>query len=134
MLIKLPKKVLGLILCLIWGSGCVATTAAGVGAAAGVAGYKWLEGTMEKDYPCPFAQTWEATLAAVEHFRMKTVERKVSPMSGKIEATQPDGTLVRIEVEAKPNQITTVGVRFGYLGSKDASMMFHNQIAQELKL
>jgi len=112
----------------------VATTAAGIGAAAGVGGYKWLEGSMEREYPYPFAQTWEATLAAVEYFRMKTVERKVFPLAGRIEATQPDGTLVQIEVEAKPNQITTVAVRFGYIGNKDASLMFHNQVAQELMM
>ncbi|MDD3579751.1 MAG: DUF3568 family protein [Desulfobacca sp.] len=134
MLTRLPKRILGLVLCLVWASGCVATTAAGIGAAAGVGGYKWLEGSMEKEYPYPFAQTWEATLAAVEHFRMKTVERKVSPLSGRIEASQPDGTLVRIEVQAKPNQITAVAVRFGYLGNKDASLMFHNQVAQELRM
>lgn len=129
-----PTKILGLLICLVFASGCVAATAAGVGAAAGVAGYKWLEGTLEKEYPYPYPEVWNATLAAVEHFRMKTVERQHDPISGKIEAIQPDGTAVRIQVVARPNQITLVRVRFGYLGNKDASLMFHNQITKELQI
>ncbi|MFP3868298.1 MAG: DUF3568 family protein [Desulfobacteraceae bacterium] len=133
MLDNLPKRVLGLILCCLWASGCW-FAAASVGAGAGVAGYKWLEGTMIKDYPYPYPYTWEATLVTVEQLRLKTVERKHDPLSGKIEATQADGTLVQIEVVAKPDDITRVGVRFGYLGDRDASVIFHNRLQQELRM
>lgn len=132
MIQKWHQKILGLSLCLLLASGCVAT-AVGVGATAGVAGYKWLEGNMSKEYPYPYLETWEATLAAVEHFRMKTIERRHTPLSGKIEAQQPDGTKVRVQVIAKPNNITVVEVRFGFMGNKDASLLFHQQIMKSLE-
>ena len=36
----------------------------GLGGAAAIGSYKWMEGTMEKDYPRSMQDTWNATLAA----------------------------------------------------------------------
>ncbi len=129
---NLAIKGLVLLLCVGLAGGCLETALLSVGAAGAIGAYKWLEGTMEKEYPRSFAETWQAVLATTEHYRMKIAEKKSDPMSGNIIAVQPDNTEVKISVKAQPNNITTVGVRFGMFGNKEASAMFHHQIMKEL--
>jgi len=129
---KLAVKGLVVVLCLGLAAGCLETALLSVGAAGAIGAYKWLEGTMEKEYPRSFAETWQAVLSTTEHYRMKIAEKKSDPMSGKIVAVQPDNTEVKITVTGQPNNITTVGVRFGMFGNKEASAMFHQQLMREL--
>jgi hypothetical protein len=38
-------------------------------------------------------------------------------------------------MDARPNNITSVGVRMGgFMGNREASQIFHNQLAKELGL
>ena len=47
-------------------------------------------------------------------------------------AAAQDGTKVNINLTARPNDITTVQVRFGFLGNKDQSAYFHRTVMRNL--
>jgi len=128
---RLGGVVLGLLLTV----GCGAELALlGVGAAAGIGTYKWLEGTMEKDYPRPMQACWHACLSATKTMQLRITGERYHPLESQIEAVEPDGTSININLVARPNQITTVKVRFGWLGNKDKSAYFHRLVMKHLGL
>ncbi len=127
-------KVLILLAALLVTAGCAATMLMGLGGAAAIGSYKWMEGTMEKDYPKPMQETWNATLAACNDLQLKISSQQYNPMESKIEATAPPDTSVKIQLLARPNQITTVKVRFGMMGNVDASAYFHRRVMHHLGL
>ncbi len=126
--IKLGALALGLFLL----AGCVETILIGLGGAAAIGTYKWMEGTMEKDYPRPMQETWNAALAACKDLSLKITTQGYNPLESKIEAVAPPDTNVKIQLVARPNQITTVKVRFGLMGNVDASAYFHRRIMHHL--
>lgn len=129
------SRIGGVLLCLLLTVGCGAELAIlGVGAMAGVGTYKWMEGTMEKDYPRPMEACWHACLAATKTMGLRITGERYNPLESQIEAVQPDGTSVNINLVGRPNQITTVKVRFGWLGNKDASGYFHRLVLKNLGL
>lgn len=128
------KKLLGAVLMLALLAGCVETALIGMGAGAALGGYKWWEGNLTRDYPRPLPEMWQASLNVLQHFKMKVTEKKYSPLTAVISAVQADGTEVKVSLDAQPNRITTVGIRFGIMGNREASEMFHNQLAREVGL
>lgn len=127
-------KLGGVLLSLFLFAGCVETFLVGLGATAALGTYKWIEGTMEKDYPRPMQETWNATLAACKDLNLKIQSQQYTAVDSKIEAVQPPDTNVKIQLLARPNQITTVKVRFGLMGNVDASAYFHRRIMFHLGL
>jgi hypothetical protein len=123
-----------LLAALLLTAGCVETMLLGLGASAAIGSYKWMEGTMEKDYPRSMQDTWNATLAATKDLQLKNASEQYNPMESKIEAVAPPDTNVKIQLIARPNQITTVKVRFGLMGNVDASAYFHRRIMHHLGL
>jgi len=123
-----------LLAALLLTAGCVETMLLGLGASAAIGSYKWMEGTMEKDYPKGMQETWNATLAATKDLQLKNASEQYNPMESKIEAVAPPDTNVKIQLIARPNQITTVKVRFGLMGNVDASAYFHRRIMHHLGL
>jgi len=131
---KWQLKLGGVLLSLFLAGGCIETVLLSAGAAAALGTYKWVEGTVEKDYPRPMQDVWNATLAAAKTLNLKIINQQYSALESRIEATQPDGTNVKVELVARPNQITTVKIRFGLMGNLDNSAYFHRQIMQSLGL
>ena len=125
-------KVGVVLVALLLAAGCVETMLIGLGASAAIGSYKWMEGTMEKDYPRPMQDTWNATLAATKDLQLTIRREQYNPMESIIEATAPPDTNVKIQLIARPNQITTVKVRFGFMGNVDASAYFHRRIMHHL--
>ncbi len=119
---------------LLLASGCAAMMLMSLGGAAAIGSYKWIEGTMEKDYPRPMQETWNAALKACGDMNLKINSQNYTPTESTIEATQPPDTNVKIQLVARPNQITTVKVRFGLMGNADASAYFHRQVLRHLGL
>ncbi len=130
----LGTKLLVVLVALLAAAGCVPMLLMGVGGAAAIGSYKWIEGTMEKDYPRSMQETWNATLAACKDMQLTINSQQYNPTESVIEATQPPDTNVKIQLVARPNQITTVKVRFGLMGNQDASAYFHRQIMRHLGL
>ncbi|MGQ9919762.1 MAG: DUF3568 family protein [Desulfobacca sp.] len=122
-------------LCLILVSGCVETALVGLGATGALAGYKWIEGTLIREYPRSLPEMDQAVQNTCRNFRIKISERRVTPTKATIVGVDANGEDVNINLEAKPNNITVVGVRMGgFMGNREASELFHNQLAKELGL
>ena len=115
-------------------AGCAATLLMGVGALAALGTYKWVEGTMEKDYPRPMQETFNAAKEAANKLNLKISSELYAPSDSKILASTQDGTSVKVDLIARPNEITTVKIRFGVLGNKDWSGYYHRQIMKILRI
>jgi hypothetical protein len=125
----------GILLCLMLLNGCLGAALVGVGAGGAIAGYKWMEGTLTKDYPRSVAEMEQAVQKVCKQFRIKITDRNVSPTKAEIIGVDQDGNEVKINLTAQPNNITAVGVRVGgFMGDKTASELFHTQLAKELGL
>ncbi len=134
MLQKWLCRVGGLILMILLFGGCLMA----VGAAVGVGAYQWMEGTMAKDYPRKMEPTYQACLAACKTMKL-TIQKQYSghvPLSDiatkNIAAVTANGTNVDIKLIPRPNDITTVQVRFGLMGNKDQSAHFHRIVMKNL--
>ena len=125
---KQSWKVAGILLSLLLLGGCLV----GVGAMLGVGAYQWMEGTMAKDYPRKMEPTYRACVEACKIMKLKIQKESYGPMNSNITATAPDGTNVFIDLIARPNDITTVKVRFGLMGDKDQSAYFHRNVMKNL--
>jgi hypothetical protein len=125
----------GILVCLIFFSGCLATALVGAGATGAIAGYKWMEGTLIKEYPRSLPEMEQAVQKVCKYYRIKINERNVSPTKATLIGVDPNGDEVKIWMDAEPNNITAVGVRVGgFMGNKNASEMFHTQLTKELGL
>ena len=132
---KIWRMKLALVLSgLLLTSGCAAMVLMGLGGAAAIGSYKWIEGTMEKDYPRSMQETWNATLKACGDLQLKITSQQYNPVESKLEAVAPPDTNVKIQLVARPNQITTLKVRFGLMGNVDASAYFHRRVMHHLGL
>jgi hypothetical protein len=121
-------KFAGIFLIMVLLGGCLV----GVGAMVGVGAYQWMEGTMAKDYPRTMEPTYQACVAACKTMKLTIKKESYSPMDSTISATSPDGSNVSIDLIARPNNITTVKVRFGFMGNKDQSAYFHRNVMKNL--
>ncbi|MCL4501702.1 MAG: DUF3568 domain-containing protein [Deltaproteobacteria bacterium] len=119
---------------LLLAAGCVPLTLISLGGAAAIGSYKWMEGTMEKDYPRSMQETWNAAQAAAKDMNLKVQKEQYTAAESTMEAIAPPDTNVKIQLLARPNQITTVKVRFGLMGNQDASAYFHRRILEHLGL
>ena len=134
MLQKWSCRVGGLILMVLLFGGCLMA----VGAAVGVGAYQWMEGTMTKDYPRKMEPTYQACLAACKTMKL-TIKKQYSghvPLSDvatkNIAAVTANGTNVDIKLIPRPNNITSVQVRFGLMGNKEQSARFHRLVMKNL--
>ena len=130
---KIRRHKLGLLFAALFlTAGCEAMLLMSAGGTAAIGSYKWVEGTMEKDYPRPIQDTWNAALAACRDLQLKITAQEYNPIDSHIEAIQPPDSSVKIQLIARPNQITTVKVRFGMMGNQDASAYFNRRIMVHL--
>jgi hypothetical protein len=114
--------------------GCAATVLMGLGGLAALGSYKWVEGTMEKDYPRPMQETYNAAQEAAKKLNLKITAQQYSPSQSHIDALTQDGTKVTVDLIARPNDITTVKIRFGLMGNADWSGYYHRQIMKILHI
>jgi hypothetical protein len=115
-------------------AGCAATVLMGLGGLAALGSYKWVEGTMEKDYPRPMQETFNAALEAAKKLNLKVTAQQYTPSDSRIDAVTQDGTNVKVELVARPNEITTVKIRFGMMGNADWSAYYHRQIMKIMNI
>ena len=115
-------------------AGCAATILMGVGGLAALGTYKWIEGTMEKDYPRPMQETYNAALEAAKTLNIRVTEDQYGPSESRINGVTQDNTTVKVELVARPNEITTVKICFGMMGNADWSAYYHRQIMKILRI
>ena len=127
-------KLAAVLVAMAMAAGCAATLLMGVGGLAALGTYKWVEGTMEKDYPRPMKETFDATMEAARRLNLRISQEQYTPSESKILASTQDGTDVKVELLARPNEITTVKIRFGMMGNADWSAYYHRQIMKILQI
>jgi hypothetical protein len=127
-------KLVAVLVALAMAAGCAATILMGVGGLAALGTYKWVEGTMEKDYPRPMQTTYDAALEGAKKLNLKVISTKYTPAESRIDAATQDNTAVVVQLVARPNEITTVKIRFGMMGNADWSAYYHRQIMKILRI
>jgi hypothetical protein len=127
-------KLAAVLVAMALAAGCAATLLMGVGGLAALGTYKWVEGTMEKDYPRPMKETFDAAMEAARILKLSISSELYTDSESKILAATQDGTSVKVELISRPNGITTVKVRFGMMGNADWSGYYHRQIMKILRI
>jgi hypothetical protein len=127
-------KLVAVLVAMAMAAGCAATLLMGVGGLAALGTYKWVEGTMEKDYPRPMQETYNAAMEAAKKLNIKITADQYGPSESRINGSTQDGTAVKVELISRPNEITTVKIRFGMMGNADWSAYYHRQIMKILRI
>ncbi len=127
-------KLAAVLVAMAMAAGCAATLLMGVGGLAALGTYKWVEGTMEKDYPRPMQETYNAAMEAAKKLNIKITGDQYGPSESRINGLTQDGTTVKVELISRPNEITTVKIRFGLMGNADWSAYYHRQIMKILRI
>jgi hypothetical protein len=127
-------KLAAVLVAMAMAAGCAATILMGVGGLAALGTYKWVEGTMEKDYPRPMQETYNAAMEAAKKLSIKITADQYAPSESRINGLTQDGTVVKVDLIARPNEITTVKIRFGWMGNADWSAYYHRQIMKIMRI
>jgi hypothetical protein len=127
-------KLAAVVVAMAMAAGCAATILMGLGGLAGIGSYKWVEGTMEKDYPRPMQETFNACLEAAKKLSLNVTSQQYTPSESRIDAVTQDNTAVKVQLSSRPNEITTVKIRFGMMGNADWSAYYHRQIMKILQI
>ena len=112
-------------------TGC-APVAFLAGAAAGISGYKYYNGTLTVKYQATYKDTWDASLKAMEEMGFSIKNRKRELTSGTIEAKLADNKPVTVSVKYLSSQETEVTIRVGLFGDKNASNVIKDKIGDVL--
>jgi hypothetical protein len=112
-------------------SGCAAAVF-GVGAAAGVAGYKFYEGSLHVVYEAPFIDTWNATLKALEEMQLVMESKKHDLTSAVIVCRRADGKQVNVSLKYQSAKKTEAVIRVGVFGDEAASVAIKDRIRKVL--
>ena len=84
-------KLAAVLVAMAMAAGCAATLLMGVGGLAALGTYKWVEGTMEKDYPRPMKETFDAAMEGARKLNLKISTEQYTPSESKILASTQDG-------------------------------------------
>ena len=129
------RKIKGWALTLIIGtlliSGCTAALIGGAAVGAGSGTYFYMNGEMKTDYYASFDTTWNACEKAVADMRGLDVLPEKEIGKGKILAVINDEK-VKISVDYKAKNVTTVSIRVGLIGNKLSSQLIHDKIGDNL--
>ena len=109
-------------------AGCAPVAFIG-GAALGVGGYKYLNGSLIVIYKAPFDKTYDASISALEKLGYQIYERnKKMSTSGKIETTGSVSDRVKLSLKYVSLEETEVSIRVGLLGDE----MISNKIKDKI--
>lgn len=125
------KKTLGLIASLIFGLqlyGCSSLSGGGV---ATDANYRYKDAWVEQTYQAGLNHTYESCLKTAEQMGMKVDSRSLTAMTGEIKAVK-DGEDYWFKLTEKPGNMTTLSIKSGAQGGKDASETIHESVVSRL--
>ena len=114
--------------------GCAALVVGGAAAGAGVATVSYIKGELQTTYAASLNPTWEASMAALKDLEITVASIQKDATGGIIEATRADGTRVKITLSPAGPDTTSVKIRIGFFGDREASMAIHRQIESKLKI
>jgi Protein of unknown function (DUF3568) len=107
-------------------NGCAAVVAGG---AAGGATYVYTEGWVARDYNVGIDRAYTAGLEAAKDMGMTVIEKSKKIASANIKMTK-GGKDYWIKMEETSKKRTTISVRAGLLGDKEASRKIHEEISR----
>src|SRR5262245_29665466 len=89
-------------------AGCLAV---GIGAAAagGAATYFYFKGKICQEYPSTFADSWQATLAALHDLQLPVDSQKNDGTTGTLTSHTADNSSVTIDFSTQPSRIPAEG-------------------------
>lgn len=102
-------------------AGCGPLVFLGAGAAAGVAGVKYQQGSLTVVYQAPYMQTWDGVLSSLKDMGLRIEKSEHDLTTGKILARRADDTPITITLEYKSSKQTEVVIRVGYFGDQEAA-------------
>lgn len=117
-----------LIIAIIFLSGCAAVWL-GAGAGVGIGAYKYIKDNVVRDYPVSYTQAWDASNTALENLKISVTSSTNEGVQGAIEAVRQDGTKVVVKLTDKGQNVTSIAVRSGLIGDREAAVQVHNAIA-----
>jgi hypothetical protein len=113
---------------LIFISGC-ALAWFGLGAGIGVGTYRYVDGALERDYAISYDEAWEATNTALANKYISVMDSMNEGHRGKINAIRKDGTKITIKLRDKLDNVTSIKIRVGFLGSGRDAEKIHEEIS-----
>lgn len=112
--------------------GC-ALVYVGAGAGAGAGTVAYIKGELEQAHGAGYERVWEASLSSLKQLGIKIINTEKDAISGTIKAARSDGTPVTVKVAPMNSKSTSVKVRVGTFGDREASEIIQKQIANNLK-
>lgn len=109
--------------------GCIALAAAG----AGVGGYAYVSGDLEKNLEAPLDRVYDASLAVMDEMQYAVTSKSKDALEGAINAEQADETSVKIRLESKGDSLTHTSVRIGLFGDEAQSRRILEKIESRLR-
>ena len=124
---KKAQKFLALMSLLFFAYGCELALI-GVGAGAGIASYKFIEGRLIQEYPLDLDRAWNSTNKALESLKVSISDSIKGVGKGTINAVKEDGRKVRITFKVKGPGVTSIAIRVGGFGDRVEAMKIHEKI------
>ena len=100
------------------------------GAAAGIGGYKYYNGSLTVVYQAPYDKTLNASVKAIEELGFTIKSKEQGLTTSKIDALLSDGTPVTVTLKYKSSDQTEVSIRVGVIGDENASNVIKDKIGE----
>ncbi|APR85902.1 Hypothetical protein A7982_11251 [Minicystis rosea] len=113
-------------------SGCVAATAAGVGALAAAGTYAYEQGELRTTIDAPLDDAERATRAALEELALPIKDEASDAFNAHVTAKQVAGGDVKIDLARESDNTTRVSVRVGTFGDERQSRLILQRIRDAL--
>jgi hypothetical protein len=91
-----------------------------------------MTGALEKEYPVEYEKLVRATEESLKDLKIRAVETRKDKLGGTITGSRSDGTSVKITLVPTEPEKTTLKVRVGVLGDREASEKIMIKINEEL--
>jgi hypothetical protein len=116
-----------LLLAVVFLNGCTVALV-GIGAGLGAGTYRYIQGSVEKDYALPYATVWDAVNTALANHYMSVTDSSNEGFRGRIEAVRRDGKKANIQLQDKMQGLVSVSVRIGIVGIRTDAEKLHEEI------
>ncbi|WP_461833555.1 DUF3568 family protein [Desulfothermus sp.] len=105
----------------------------GAGAGVGVTGYKYLNGQLEFTCNNSLNHVYRATKLTFDSLKIELSSEYRDLLEAKIIGIRKNGDKVTVKMKNIGNNSTWVGIRIGFLGDREASLVIKNKILSYLQ-
>jgi hypothetical protein len=94
---------------------------------------EFTDGVLRTEYKSDPLTTYNAAWAALNDFNMKIINSKRDNTGGYIQAIQPGGTEINLEMRTRDQENTTVAIKAGPEGDEELSRAISRRISSHLR-